>query len=85
MSYLHEWYMQQHNFLGSLPPGALGRGQRSNIIISQLPSQFYKFLNQTLCVFSQMKAIRHIRRDFHWVLWGMPKGLGIWGAGGSKI
>ena len=34
--YLHEWHMQQHNFLGPPPPGALGRGQRSNIIKSHL-------------------------------------------------
>ena len=67
VSYLHEseWHMQQHNFLGPLPPGALERGQRSNIIKSQLLSQFQIFFNQTLCVFSQMKYINHIRRDFH--------------------
>ena len=32
-----------------------------------------------------MKDIKHIRRDFHWVRWVMPKGLGLGGAGGSKI
>ena len=67
------------------PPGAFGRGQRSNIIKSQFLSQFQIFLNQTLCVFSQMKDIKHIRRYFHWVPWVMPKGLGLGGAGGSKI
>ena len=36
-----------------------------NIIKFQLQSQFQRFLNQTLCVFSQMKDIKHIRRDFH--------------------
>ena len=85
VSYLHEWHMQQHNFLGPLPPGALGRGQRSNIIKSQLLSQFQFFLNQALCVFSQMKDIKHIRRDFHLVSWVMPKGLGLGDAWGSKI
>ena len=73
--------MQQNNFLGPPPPAALGRGQRSNIIKSQLLSQFQMFSNQTLCVFSQMKDIKHIRRDFHWVPWVMPKGLGLGGAG----
>ena len=34
-SYLHVWHMQQHNFLDPPPPGALGRGQRSNIIKSR--------------------------------------------------
>ena len=70
-------------FRSSPHPGALGRGQRSNIIKSQLLSQFQMFLNQTLCVFSQMKDIKHIRQDFHWVPWVMPKGLGLGGAGGG--
>ena len=46
---------------GTLRPW--GGAKRSNIIKSQLQSQFQSFLNQTLCVFSQMKAIKHIRRD----------------------
>ena len=78
-----KWHMQQLYFLGPPPPGALGRGQRSNIIQSQLLSQFQIFLNQTLCVFSQMKDIKHIKQDFHWVLWVMPKGLGVLGGGGG--
>ena len=65
-------------------PGAMGWGQRSNIIKSQLLSQFQRFLNQTLCVFSQMKNIKYISLDFHKVPWVMPKGLRLWGAGGSK-
>ena len=28
VSYLHEWHIQRHHFLGSPPPGALGRGQK---------------------------------------------------------
>ena len=66
-------------------PRPLGRGQRSNIIKSQLLSQFQIFLNQTLCVFSQTKDIKNYRRDFHWVPWVMPKGLGLGGAGGQKF
>ena len=84
VSYLHKWHMQQHNFLGP-HPGDLGRGQRSNIIKSQLLSQFQILLNQTLCVFMQMKDIKHIRRDFHSVPWVMPKGLGLGGAGGLNM
>ena len=73
--------MQQNNCLGPPPPAALGRGQRSNIIKSQLLSQFQMFSNQTLCVFSQMKDIKLIRQDIHWVPWVMPEGLGLGGAG----
>ena len=56
------------------PPGALGRVKRSNIIEFHLQSQFQRFLYQTLCVFSQMKDTKHIRRDFHSVPWVMPQG-----------
>ena len=31
-------------------------------------------LYQSLCVFSQMKDTKHIRRDFHSVAWVMPQG-----------
>ena len=75
-------------FFGSLPPGALGRGEkRSNIMKSQLQCQFQRFLNQTMCVFSQMKDIKHIRQDFHSVGRVMPQGwdLGVpWGVGGPN-
>ena len=40
------------------------------------------FLNQTFCVLSQMKDIKHIRRDFHSVAWVMPQGLDFGGTGG---
>ena len=74
-------------FLGPHPLGPWGGAKRSNIIKSQSQSQFQRFLNQTLCVFSQMKDIKDIRRDFHLVPWVMPQGwdLGVsWGVGGSK-
>ena len=70
-------------------PGALGRGQKVkislNIIKFQLQSQLQRLFNQTLCVFSHMKDIKHIRRDFHLVAWVMPQGsdlgvqCGVWG------
>ena len=39
------------------------------------------FFNQTLCVSSQTKDIKHIRWDFHPVTWVMPQGwdLGVLG------
>ena len=45
----------------------------SNIIKFRLQCQFQRFLNQTLCVFSQMKDTKHIRWDFHSVTWFMPQ------------
>ena len=59
---------------GSPPPLVLGGGGGSNIIKSHLLSHFQRFLNQTLCVFSQMKDIKHIKRDFHSTAWVMPQG-----------
>ena len=87
VSNLHQWHMQRHNFFGSHPLGPWGGAKRSNIIKSQSQSQFQRFLNQTLCVFSQLKDLKHIRRDFHSVAWVMPQGwdLGVpWGVGGPK-
>ena len=57
VSYLHEWHMHRRHFLGPRPLGPWGGAKRSNIIQSELHSQFQRFLNQTLCIFSQMKYI----------------------------
>ena len=69
-------------FWGPTPwgPGERPKGQISlNIIKFQLQSKFQRFFNQTLCVFSHMKDIKHIRRDFHLVALVMPQGsdLGV--------
>ena len=61
-----------------------GGVKRSNIIYFQLQSQFQRFLSQTLCVFSQMKDTKHIRRDFHYVAWVKPQGWDF-GAGGAQV
>ena len=44
VSYLREWHMQRHKFLGARLLGPLGGAKRSNIIKSQLKSQFQRFL-----------------------------------------
>ena len=61
-------------------PGPLGRVEGE---ISLNLNYLVNF--KTLFVFSQMKDIKHIRRDFHSVPLVMPKGLGLGGAGRSKI
>ena len=83
----HECGAQQHLFFGPTPLGGAKRSNIINIIKFQLQSQFQRFLNQTLCVFSEMKDIKHIRRDFHLATWVMPQGwdFGVpWGVGESK-
>ena len=72
------------HFLGPAPwgPGEGPKGQISLNIIKQLQRQFQGFFKQTSCVFSHMKDIKHIRRDFHLVTWVMSQGwdLGVpWG------
>ena len=71
-------------FFGPHPLGPWGGAKRSNIIKSQSQSQFQRFLNQTLCVFSQMKDIKQIRRYFHSIAPGLGLG-GTVGGWGSKI
>ena len=44
VSYLHEWHMQRHSFLGSRPLGLWGGAKRSNIIKSQLQNQISKIV-----------------------------------------
>ena len=64
-------------------PGEGPKGKISlNIIKFQLQSQFQRFLNQTLCIFSHMKDIKHIRLDFHLATWVMSQGWDFWGGGG---
>ena len=62
-----------------------GEGPKGQISINIIKFQLQRFLHQTLCVFSQMKDIKLIRRDFHlaalvmrqgWDL-GVPRGLGM--------
>ena len=59
-----------------------GLGQKSKIKF-QLQSQFQRFLYQTLCVFSQIKDLKHIQQNFHSVTWVTPQGwdLGVLGGG----
>ena len=81
----HEWHMQRHNFLGPHPLGPWEGAKRSNLIQFQLLSQFQIFLKQTLCVFSQMKDIKHFRQDFHSLPGSCPRGDAWGGGGGSKL
>ena len=66
-------------------PWGLGEGPKGQISFNLN----YKVNYQTLCVFSQMKDLKHIRQDFHFVPWVMPQGLGLvvggGGLGGQKI
>ena len=76
------------HFFGSAPLGCRGGAKRSNIIKIQLQGQFQRFLNQTLCVFSEMKDIKPIRRDLYLAAWVMRQGwdLGVpVGVGGSTF
>ena len=85
VSNLHQWHMQRHFFLVPTPWGPREGLKRSNIIKSQSKSQFQRFLNQTLFVFSQLKDIKHIRRDFHSVALVMPQGRDLGYHGGMGV
>ena len=86
----HKWGVQRHIFCPApWGPGEGSKGQiLLNIIKIQLLSQFQRFLNQTLCVYSQIKDIKHIRQDVHSTAWVTPQGwdLGVpWGGGGGGV
>ena len=68
------------------PLGPWGGAKRSNIIKSELLIQFHRFLNQTLCIFSQMKDISY-QAGFLFGSLGSAQGwdLGVpWGGLGVK-
>ena len=62
------------NFFLAPPPRALGRGQEVKYHLISITKSISKIFFQTLCVFSQMKDTKHIRRDFYSVAWVMPQG-----------
>ena len=73
-------------------PWGTGEGRKGQISLKiikfQLQSQFQRFLNQTLCVFTEMKDIKHIRRDFYLAAWVMPQGWDLevlWGLGVNQF
>ena len=66
--------MQRQSFFGSAPCGP-GEGSKGQISFNfNYKVNFKYFYTKTLCVFSQMKDTKHIRRDFHSVAWVMPQG-----------
>ena len=78
--------MQQHIFFGPAPwgPGEGPKGQiLLNIIKFQLQSQFQRFLNQTVCVFSQMKDKKTYQTGFSFPYMGHAPGVGLGGTVGG--
>ena len=56
----------------ALPPG---EGSKSQISLNfNYLVNFKDVLYQTLCVFSQMKDIKHIKKDLYSNTWVMPQG-----------
>ena len=79
VSYSHEWGVQR--FFLAHSPGALGKGQKVKYHLIQITKSNSKFLYQTVCLFSQMKDTKHIRRDFNSVAWVMPQWSDFWALG----
>ena len=71
-------------FCGARPLGPWGGVKRSNIILFQLQSQFQRFLYQSLCVFSQIKDIKHIKQDFLFCSLCLAPELGLGGCWGLR-
>ena len=68
---------------GSPVPWGLGEGPKGQISLNlNYKVNLQRFFNQTLCVFSHMKDIKHIREDFHLGAWVLPRG-GTWGFRGG--
>ena len=58
----------------------LGEGPKGQISLNLNYKVNFEDFSTKLCVFSQMKDIKHIRQDFHSVPWVMhAPGFGTWG------
>ena len=55
-------------------PAPWGPGQKVKYHLISVTKSISKILYQTLCLFSQRKDTKHIRRDFNSVAWVMPQG-----------
>ena len=66
-------------------PTPWGGAKRSNIIKSQSQSQFQRFLNQTLCVFSQLKKYKIYQTGFSFRRLGHAPGVGLEGTVGGGV
>ena len=88
MSYYYESHMQRHHFLGRCPLGPGGGAKRSNIIKSELLSQFQRFFKPNFVYLLTNKRYITYQTGFSFGRLGHFKGwdLGVpWGVGGSKF
>ena len=87
MSYLHEWHMHRHHFLGPRPLGPSGGAKRSNIIKSELQSQFQRFFKPNFVYLLTNERYITNQTGFSFGRLGHAQGwdLGVpWGGWGSK-
>ena len=85
MSYLHEWHMHRHHFWGSRPLGPSGGAKRSNIIKSELQSQFQRFFKPNFVYLLTNERYITNQTGFSFGRLGHAQGwdLGVpWGGGG---
>ena len=83
VSYLHEWHMQQHNFWVPAPPGALGRGQRSNIIKISITKSISKIFRSNSVRLLTNERYKTSQMGFSFDCLGHAPGLGLGGTVGG--
>ena len=69
------------NYFGPTP-WVSGEGSKGQISFNFNYKINFKDFYTKLCLFSQIKDTRHIRRDFNSVAWVMPQG---WDLGGLRV
>ena len=81
MGHSHKLGVQQQNNLGSAPWGP-GDGSKDQILFNY--KYILKFLYQTLCMFFQIKDIKHIEQDYCFDAWVMHHVWDMGKQGGAK-
>ena len=89
VSYLHEWHMQRHNFLGPRHSGTLGRGQKVKYHQILIPKSISKIFKPNFVCLLKNERYKTYKTGFSFDHLGHAPGVGLggavggWGGGGG--
>ena len=83
VSYLHQWHMQRHNFLGPHPLGPWGEAKRSNSIKSQSQKAISKIFKPNFVRLLTNDRYKTYQTGFSFHRLGHAPGVGLRGTVGG--
>ena len=85
VSYLHQWHMQRHNFLGPHPLGPWGEAKRSNSIKSQSQKAISKIFKPNFVRLLTNDRYKTYQTGFSFHRLGHAPGVGLRGTVGGGL